>query len=123
MATLSNWLDAALALPKAVEAKFTMLPKLSTGLQNFDDTVLPAGPTVFPTPITFPVPDLSKLPNPPGTTTTTSSTTTTGMGKLPLSPGSNPGVGRGSIDYGPISRANLQLSPSTGTIRGTINYS
>jgi hypothetical protein len=60
MATLGEVLDAATALPAAIEGKWTKLPKISQGLVKFD-SMIPAGPDIFPAPPAFPVPDLSKL--------------------------------------------------------------
>jgi hypothetical protein len=64
MAILKNWLDGPTALLDAVENKFTMLPKIGSKLRSFD-SILPTGYTGFPNPPAFPVPDFSKLPNPP----------------------------------------------------------
>ena len=67
MATLANWLDAFLAVPKAIEAKANKIPKLSAKLQNFDDNVLPKGFTFFPSPPANGLPTfgISNLPKPP----------------------------------------------------------
>ena len=62
--TLKSWLDNATALPQAFEAKFPKAPKISTQLLKFD-TMIPAGPTFFPTPPTFPIFGINKLPAPP----------------------------------------------------------
>ena len=64
--TLSTWLVAGEAAPKAFEAKFTKAPKLTTVLNNIA-THIPAGPAIYPNP---PAgggrPSTSgKIPNPP----------------------------------------------------------
>ena len=74
---LKNWLDAMTAIPAAVEAKFTKLPKLSATLLKFD-AAIPAGPSIYPDPPAgglpvFFIPDLPAPPDIFGSPTTTGS--------------------------------------------------
>lgn len=109
--TLPAILLAQTSVPQQVEAKFTMLPKLSTVLAKVAG-MLPKGPAVFPD-IATKSPTLPALPQifkgAPTTPTTTAA--------LPLSP-YVPGAQRGSIDYGKLLTA--PLTPGAG--RGTVIY-
>ncbi len=117
MTKLSDVLVTNTRIPAAIEAKFTMLPKLSSGLAKFA-TSIPKGPDLpagLVTVLTPPAPPVDKLPNPPqlfGKTIPAPATA-----GLPLSP-RNPGAERGTVRY-----TGLPLSPATpGATRGTVAY-
>lgn len=67
MATnLKSWLNAGTALPAAIEAKFSKLPKLTTALNKIT-TMVPAGPAIYPNPPAsgLPILGVDKIPTPP----------------------------------------------------------
>jgi hypothetical protein len=86
--TLGTWLQAGTALPMAIENKFSMLPKLSSGL-NKVATMIPAGPSILPNPPAsgLPVFGVGNIPTPPALPNIFKGPTTTGSAlKLAITP-------------------------------------
>ena len=116
MSKLADVLNTNLAIPAAIEGKFTFLPKLSTQMAKVAGQV-PAGPDIPAMAVTIlEPPPPNKTGQPLASFFAAATPTTTGQ-RLPLSP-PTPGAIRATVTY-----ESLQLSPKNpGAQRGTVMY-
>lgn len=118
MSKLADILNTNLAIPAAIEGKFTFLPKLSTQMGKVA-TQVPAGPDIPAMAVTIlEPPPPNKTGQPLASFFAATTPTTTGVrARLPLSP-PTPGAVRATVTY-----ESLQLSPrNPGAQRGTVMY-
>lgn len=117
MSKLQDILNTNLAIPGAIEGKFTFLPKISQQMAKVAVQV-PAGPDLPAMAVTIlEPPPPNKTGQPLAKFFQGAAITTTTGAKLPLSP-PTPGAVRATVTYG-----SLPLSPQNpGAQRGTVMY-